>query len=181
MGFKIVYCAIAGIIGCSCSVVTAQVPKRHHLSAPTYYIATKGSFEASDAVRMQGATNLPPGANIELYVAEFYGDTGDKGYSDSVCVRVERGGLFKVEVHPKNGTRFHPGLFAVAMLSFDSPCKQEAAVRKIIGETGQYLGNDNYDDSFKKTWEETPGMTDNPQLEQTTHWHFGLYAIARIR
>src|ERR1035438_7063398 len=163
MGFKIVNCAIAGIIACSCSVVTAQVPKRHHLSAPTYYIAINGSFEASDAVRMQGATNLPPGANIELcvsefygdtgdkgysdsvcvrvergglfrseavrmqgatnlppganielYVSEFYGDTGDKGYSDSVCVRVERGGLFKVEVHPKNGTRFHPGLFAVA-------------------------------------------------------------------
>jgi hypothetical protein len=108
-------------------------------------------LEGPNAIRVQGATNLPSGANIELYVAEFYGDNGVKGYSDSTCVTVDKSGLFKKDIHPETGASFHLGLFAVATLSFDSPCKQKPSVQKIIGETGQYLGNDNYDNSFKRT------------------------------
>lgn len=178
--FRALNCSVIGMIVCVCFLATAQTPKRHNLSAPTYYIAIKGMLEDPDAVRFEGATNLPPGANLELLVEELYGDYGSKGYSEPICVAVDKNGLFKVEVVPKMGVKFRAGLFAVALLSFDSPCKQKAAVRKIIGETGQYLGNDNYDDLFKKTWEETPGMISNPQLEQTTHRHFGLYTMSRI-
>ncbi len=180
MGYRIVKCVIAGIIACSCSMGEAQASK-HHLSAPTYYMAISGSLESADSVQIRGATNLPLGANIELYVAEFEGGFGVKNYSSPICVKVDKGGIFNTDLHPKSGSAFHNGgLFAVATLRFDASCKQEASVRKVLGDTGQYLGNDNYDNSFNKTWELTPGMNANPQFVETSHLHFGLLTIARI-
>jgi hypothetical protein len=53
-------------------------------------------------------------------------------------------------------------------------------VLAIVGNKGQHLGNDNYDDSADITMAETPGMFENPQLNQSSGWYFGIEAMDRV-
>jgi hypothetical protein len=157
-----------------------QSQSRKSLTAPTYYLAIKGSLESSDAIRVHGATNLPAGTEIGVGIGQFVGDFGLEPYTDGGCATVKENGLFELELHPKSGMRFRRSLIAIAGFSVNGKCKQPASVLAIVGNKGQHLGNDNYDDSADITMAETPGMFENPQLNQSSGWYFGIEAMDRV-
>jgi hypothetical protein len=157
--------------------VAASPQNRRKLSAPTYYLAIKGDLEDNETIRVRGATNLPAGANIVIGVGKPFGDFGMKPYTDGGCAVVKDNGLFELELHPKSGKKFRRALMAVASFYTNGGCKQPASVLLVVGENGEYLGNDNYDNAADKSSEWTPGMTENPQLGQSSGWHLGLGAM----
>jgi hypothetical protein len=162
------------------SVDVARTQSRKALSAPTYYLAIKADLEDSDTIRVRGATNLPAGAKIAVGVGELIGDFGLKPYSDGACATVNDKGLFELELHTKSGMKFRRNLNAGADFSVNGACKQPPSVLAVVGKKGQHLGNDNYDDAADTTMAETPGMFENPQLYQSSGWHFGLGVNVRV-
>jgi hypothetical protein len=169
---------IAAVLLSSAEVANPQ--SRRKLSAPTYYLAIKGDLESSDTIRVRGATNVPVGAKIGVVVGQFIGDFGFEPYADGVCATVNEGGLFEIELHAKPGKEFRRSLIAAASFGVNGGCKQPASVLAIVGKKGQHLGNDNYDDAADTSLAETSGMFENPQLNQSSGWYFGLEAIARV-
>jgi hypothetical protein len=150
------------------------------LSAPTYYLVIKGDLDDSDTIRVRGATNLTAGANIAIGVGKPFGDFGMKPYTDGGCAVVKDNGLFELELHPKSGMKFRRALMAVASFYTNGGCKQPPSVLLVVGNNGEYLGNDNYDNAADKTGEWTPGMNENPQLGQSSGWHLGLSAMNQV-
>jgi hypothetical protein len=171
-------CLIAAMLVSGASA--GQCQSRKSLTAPTYYLAIKGSLESSDAIRVRGATNLPPGAEIWVGIGQFVGDFGLQPYTDGGCATVRENGLFELELHPISGMKFRRSLIAVAGFCVNGGCKQPKNVLAIVGKKGQHLGNDNYDDAMDTTMAETPGMFENPQLSQSSGWYFGLEAMNRV-
>ena len=149
------------------------------LTAPTYYIATTAKYWDQITIKFRGASNLPAGAAVSIYVAEIDHD-GWREFSDAVCISVDEEGFFNGTIQPKRGINFpKSALFLIASFAANE-CKQPPAVLQIIGKKGQYLGNDNYDNAVDVAMRETDGMIHNPQLGQGSGWYFGLSSISRV-
>ncbi len=168
---KLVLCISLASVICLCQ--ESKNPS-HRLAAPTYYIAVAGDLEDANTVRIRGASNLPGGANIAVSI-----NTGERVYTDKVCIPLDRGGLFTQELDPKKGMKFERGLLVSAAF-LTNLCKQPETVLSIVGKKGEHLGNDNYDNSVNVESGETKGMTNNPQLVQVSGWFFGLSAQATL-
>ncbi len=176
LNLKVIFIATVFVV-----VTSAAVPQsKRKLSAPTYYLAIKGDLEDSNTIRVRGATNLPVGAKITIGVGKPFGDFGMKPYADGACAQVKDNGLFDLELHPKADRVFHRNLIVQASFNTNGGCKQPASVLLVVGEKGEYLGNDNYDNAADKTREWTPGMNENPQIGQSSGWHLGLDAMSRV-
>jgi hypothetical protein len=171
-------CRIAfafGLTACSLAhLASAQATER--LFAPTYYIAVSADPDVGGIVHVRGASNLPPGAAIQLTI---YAQSGNIK-SSSTCVSTGAEGLFKQDVQVSPGV-LRPKMLYVRATFMTDLCKQSASVLRIAGQHGEFLGND----SHKVTIDEvrkgmTEGMFRNPQLFQTSGWYFGISDEAQI-
>jgi hypothetical protein len=157
---------------------TARTQDSRRLSAPTYYIAAFAQLEYGDTIRVRGASNLPPGASVALDVVATNGD-GWTEYSKTICVATSEEGLFNQEMNISTGLPHRSDLFVRATF-LTNACKQSAKVLQIVGDRGEFLGNDG--DHVAKHAETglTPGMAKNPQLFQVSGFYFGISALARV-
>ena len=117
---------------------TASGPASRPLSAPTYYISIRVHNCGPNAVKFDGASNLPQGARVALKVGEPYQDAL-KDYSDNVYVPVDSRGFFEGVVSPKKGISFEPRAILVANFTTYEP-KQSQSVLQVVGKIGENLG-----------------------------------------
>ena len=117
---------------------TASESASRPLPAPTYYIAIRVRTCEPNAVKFNGASNLPPGARVALKVGEPYQDAM-KDYSDDVYVPVDSKGFFEGEVLPQKGISFQRRLILVANFTTYLP-KQPQSVLQVVGKIGEKLG-----------------------------------------
>jgi hypothetical protein len=132
------------------------------LSAPTYYFAVAVGGCDSTGARVRGASNLPPGAIINLQMVNFRGATW-VSYSDIVYAAVDERGFFSATVLPKKGAVF--SLNAVLWANFLPSPLQPSSVLAIVGKHGEQLGG-----------------FDNPQEEHESGlWYLSTIARAYCR
>ncbi len=140
---------------------TTPGPASKPLSAPTYYIAIRARTCEPEAIRFDGASNLPQRAMIGLKVSEDYEDAW-KDYSDFVNVPVAANGFFEGEIPPKKGTKFHRNLLLIADFTTYEP-QQPKDVLDIVGKKGRKLGG-----------------LENPQAHQLSGEYYILQTIDRV-
>lgn len=167
---------IAALIMINCStLVFAQPPKL--IPTRNYYIAVAAHSCTPDAIEFRGEANLPAGALITISVNDFHGD-GWELYSGWSDVPINQDGSFRGRIEPRQGARFHHNLILIA--SFDTnpgTARQPDRVLQIVGKHGEYLAGVENPEAHLT---ELSGLSANPQLQQSSGWHYGLYTIARV-
>jgi hypothetical protein len=117
---------------------TASGPASRPLPAPTFYIAIRARTCEPEAVKFDGASNLPQGAMVALKVGKPFEDAL-KNYSDEVYVTVDSKGFFEGEVPPKKGISFQRSLILVANFTTYLP-KPPQSILQVVGKIGEKLG-----------------------------------------
>lgn len=143
----------------------AQAPPVKPGPAPTFYLAIEAATCEPPAIKIFGASNLPPGAVILLLISDFDGDAW-KDYTDPAYLTLADGGFFEETLHPKPGLRFRGNLVAQSYFSpvyVPSGTSQRVSVLRTVGKKGENLG----------------GLK-NPQVGQLSGWNYYLTTIARV-
>lgn len=109
------------------------------IAAPTFYIAASGEYgKYSKSLTLKGASNLPPGSRLTVYVYDFIGYKRSILSEDAVATLPESG-LFEVILKPRAGKTFKENM--VCDISFiPRGVPQETTVLKITGKSGELLG-----------------------------------------
>ncbi len=139
---------LAGVILLVCSVIpraqsgpqatAGKTAQKGCPGATRYYILTKAMLATEETVSIFGASNLPAGSLLTIYVSDYMGE-GSTLINDEVTVDVGKDGLFWVEIHPKAGLRFRTNM--VCQVSFwPNDRSQPPDVLKIVGAAGEHLG-----------------------------------------
>jgi len=126
-----------------------------------YYITTKAMLIDPEVVSIFGASNLPPGSVLLVYIYDYIGE-GSKVFNEETRVRMGEDGLFKVTIQPKEGLKFFgPALNAILRGELVRPkdasdfgrsmvCSvsfspnyppQPESVIKVVGDAGENLGS----------------------------------------
>lgn len=114
---------------------------RPRLRAVGYYIALRATLKGSDEVDLFGATNLPKGSLLTVYVADYVGRGGAIITPQPDCVViVGRGGLFRKMLRPRAGLSFRVGMICGAGFGGNHP-RQPAGVVRVAGRHGERLGD----------------------------------------
>lgn len=144
---------------------SAQAPPVRPRPAPTLYLVIEAATCEPGAIKILGASNLPPGSVILLLISDFSGD-GWKSYTDPAYLTLAKEGRFEETLHPSRGLRFHRNLLAQSYFSpVYVPAKrpQPESVLKIVGRKGENLGG-----------------LDDPQIGQLSGENYYLTTIARV-
>jgi hypothetical protein len=107
--------------------------------AVRYYITTKAMLASPEAVSIFGASNLPPGSVLFVYIYDYIGE-GSTVFNEETPVRVGEDGLFKVVIHPKEGLSLRTNLVCAVDFMPTDPSQPES-VTKVVGAVGEYLGS----------------------------------------
>lgn len=127
------------------------------LSAPTYYIAAKATYDGRrDELYLVGASNLPHGARLYLNVYRYIGEGGD-AINQSASTIVGKSGFFEANLHPTKGNQFQHNLVCDIVFPSVTDPPQPSSVLQAVGKRGEHLG-------FPK----------NPQVEVLSGEHFIL-------
>jgi hypothetical protein len=173
----LVAACVVGGIAISAAHVAAQ-PTRLH--APGYYIAINATKDHEDVIRVRGASNLPAGAKIGLYVEGLVLENGRAPLNTAVCVAVDQSGLFRAELQVTKDVYQKKDLMVNAIFQTNL-CAQNQDVIRVVGRHGELLGNDGRPVTMEEVENGmTRGMFENPQLFQVSGWYFGLATIARV-
>lgn len=179
MKMRSVLAAVCVCLGVACSAAGGAGQARK-LYAPSYYIAIRAQREYEGAIRVRGASNLPPGAKIGLQVEELVPETGRKPLSTLMCQAVDQSGLFSAELQITKETYQKRGLIVDAIF-LTNECSQDQKVLQVVGRHGEFLGNDAHHVTMDEVSNGmTLGMVQNPQLFQVSGWYFGVAAIAPV-
>lgn len=108
-------------------------------AASRYYIITKATLIGPPDVFLFGASNLPAGAVLTVYIYDHIGEGGNN-LSDEVRVTVGKDGLFTASIHPRKGLTFRPGMICSVVFEPNYP-PQPRTVLKIVGTHGRRLGS----------------------------------------
>jgi len=148
-------CPLAG------GVTSTVSAPRTRLSAPTFYIAARGTYDGRpDELDVVGASNLPVGARLYLNVYRYIGE-GGKAINESASAVVGKRGFFEATLHPTKGNQFQHNLVCDIMFATRTEPPQPFSVLEVVGNHGEHLG-------FPK----------NPQVEVMSGENFTL--IERI-
>jgi hypothetical protein len=145
--------------------LSAQAPPLKPPPAPTIYLVIEAATCEPNAIKIFGASNLPPRAVILLIISDFDGDAW-KDYTDPAYLSLAEGGLFQETLHPKRGLKFHGNLLAQSYFSpvyVPPKTSQPESVLEVVGKKGENLGGLN-----------------NPQVGQLSGPNYYLTAIARV-
>jgi hypothetical protein len=151
-------------------------PVTRPLSAPTYYIAAEvvGCEQDPNYVEFRGASNLPPGAVVEVHVTDF---AAWKTYSADVQVPLNEAGFFAGKILPNRGMRFRYNLTLVVTFTPFRP-KQPDSVLQVIGKKGEKLEQVAKVSLRVSDSLERPAA--NPQVIEWSGEIYGLQTIATI-
>jgi hypothetical protein len=128
------------------AAVYSETPLTKTLSAPTFYISASGEFNKfSTTLDLKGASNLPPGSRLSVTVSDFIGYRSSILSQDAVVV-LNKDGFFAATLQPLQGKQFKDNM--VCDISFIpnvilNGVRQDSAVLKIVGKTGELLGIEN--------------------------------------
>ena len=126
-------CPLGGVT----STVSAQ---RTRLSAPTYYIAARGTYDGGPGeLYVVGASNLPFGARLYLNVYRYIGEGGN-AINESASAVISKGGFFEVTLHPTKGSQFQHNLVCDIIFSTRTDPPQPFSVLQVVGNHGEHLG-----------------------------------------
>jgi hypothetical protein len=145
-------------------------------AAPTFYLALEARACEKDEVRVHGASNLPPGAVIDLAVGAPYGD-GWTDYSPHAQGVVDARGLFDASVHPKSGFSFSDHVFVSGRFS-PTVVQQPDDVLRVVGKKGENLAGILGSPRFEQWGEHREFALENPQAGQLSGWQYYLSTIA---
>lgn len=104
-----------------------------------YYITTKVMLASPQAVSVFGASNLPPGSVLLVYLYDYIGE-GSRVFNEETRVRVREDGLFEIAIHPKEGLSLRTNLVCDVVFMPNYP-PQPQSVIKVVGAAGEYLGS----------------------------------------
>lgn len=122
------------------AVVRTDTQAERRLWAPTYYIAAKATYDGDpNGLRIAGASNLPQGARLSVYVSRYMGE-GSHAINESATAIVDRGGFFEVTLHPTKGNKFEHNLACDIGFATHTDPPQPPSVLRIVGSHGEHLG-----------------------------------------
>ena len=129
------------VLGLVFGVVTSAVSApRTRLSAPTYYIAAKATYDGHpNELYVVGASNLPIGARLYVNVYRYIGEDGNT-ISEAASVVVGKEGLFEATLHPTKGKQLQHNLVCDIVFATRTDPPQLPAVLQVVGRHGQHLG-----------------------------------------
>ncbi len=111
--------------------------RRSPLPAPTFYLALKQGKCWQNEVEVHGASNLPPGAIIDLRLAEFQGD-GWLFHGDAVNAILGPDGYFTARIPLADYAHLPHNLMVLA--TFGTAYHQQPTdVLHIVGDRGEHL------------------------------------------
>jgi hypothetical protein len=143
----------------SAAAPLSQQP-RSPLPAPTFYLALKQGGCWQNEVEVHGASNLPPGAIIDLQLAEFQGD-GWLSHVDAVNATLGPDGYFTAKIPLLDYAHLPHNLIVTA--TFGTVYHQQPTnVLRIVGNHGEHL-----DDLM------------NPQAMAVSGFNTTLFVISR--
>ena len=122
-----------------------------------YYIATRARLQGPELVYIFGATNLPPGSVLVVYLYDCNGREGSEPLNDEVRTVVKGDGLFEVEVHPKRILQERDSLACEVVFAPNDPAQPKNVVR-VVGRTGRCLGNEANNPQVRNNSTGTGGM-----------------------
>jgi hypothetical protein len=110
------------------------------LNAPTFYIAAKATFDGDPSeIRVEGASNLPPGAVLDVFILPYIGE-GGRPISEHTTVVVDTNGFFAASLHPTKGNQFRHNLVCDIVFATRSVPLQPPSVLRVTGSRGEHLG-----------------------------------------
>jgi hypothetical protein len=118
------------------AAASAEAPCRPEIG---YYIVASARLTAPDSVYVLGASNLPAGSVLTIYIYNFIGEGSQMfGGRDRAAVVGSRG-LFSVELRPKPGLAFRSNLLCDVVFEAD-PHDEPSAIIRAVGRRGERLG-----------------------------------------
>ena len=136
---------IRGRLALAAFLVAAAMPlseaqSAKTMAAPTFYIAASAQHGVyPNTLTLKGASNLPPRSRLTVYVHDFIGYKSSTLSEDAVVILPESG-LFEVTLKTREGKTFKENMVCDVTFMYGVP--QEAAVLKITGKHGEFLGID---------------------------------------
>jgi len=103
-----------------------------------FYITTKAMLSSPEVVSIFGASNLPPGSVLTVYLYDYIGE-GSQIFNTETRVVVGQDGLFKTVIGPKPGLSFRTNLVCDVVFSPTYP-PQPKGVTQVVGRAGEQLG-----------------------------------------
>lgn len=114
---------------------TTAAPAAAELWAPTYYIAAKATNNGPDEIDLNGASNLPSGSHLRVFVLRYIGENSEV-LNQSATTAVDKG-FFQMVLRPKSGSSFSHNLLCDIVFGVDG---QSATVLRVVGSHGERLG-----------------------------------------
>lgn len=140
---------------------TVSAPQRR-LWAPTYYIAARVTYDGRPGeLHVLGASNLPAGASVSLFVSRFMGE-GSSTINESATAVVGKEGLFEATLHPTKGNKFEHNLVCDIVFATLTDPPQPPSVLQVVGNRGEHLG-------FPKNPQVTVMSGENFTLSELVH------------
>lgn len=135
------------VLGCFC-VAGALISIRgqterastQYPHAVGYYIAVRAEYAGDERINLYGASNLPPGAVLDVDIDDFLGK-GSRSFNDVTEVTMGMDGLFYTAILPLGRAPFRRNLICSVVFMPTDP-KRPAPVRRIVGPAGEHLGKD---------------------------------------
>lgn len=148
------------LVGGVTSTISAP---RTHLWAPTYYIAATAKYDGRpDQLYVVGASNLPQGSSLSLFVSRSMGE-GSYKINESAAAIVGEDGFFEATLHPTKGNQFDHNLVCDIVFATRTEPPQLPSVLRVVGNHGEHLG-------FPK----------NPQVEVMSGENFTLSDLIHV-
>jgi len=110
-----------------------------------YYITARARLVTPDKVSLFGASNLPAGSVLTVYIYDPFGPSAPgivgpgPAINNEVRVCVNRHGLFEGSVRPKGKLRFRANMVCQVRFQPNYP-PQPSNVARAVGTFGEYLG-----------------------------------------
>jgi hypothetical protein len=138
-GLPVRVCIALAALMIATALPRSEAQSAKTIAAPTFYIAASGEYEKySKTLTLKGASNLPSGSRLTIYVYDFIGYKSSTLSEDAV-VTLPESGLFEVTLKPREGKTFKGNMVCdISFIPHGIP--QDAAVLKITGKNGELLG-----------------------------------------
>lgn len=143
MTFSVKRSLVAGLVLALCPLAPAAQRVSQHSAArkpcraTRYYIIAKAVLATPVAISVFGASNLPPGAVLNVNIYDYIGK-GSKILNNATTVSVGNDGLFEATILPKRGLEFRTNLVCDTVFG-PSGTAQPAHVFDVVGRIGQHL------------------------------------------